>query len=80
MQEKITVLAFSTAKSVLGFSEQVVEIKPDDTVATLLERISPDVRQHCKHARVALDQEFADWSELLAGHQELAIIPPVSGG
>lgn len=78
--ESIKILAFSTAKQVLGFSERAVEVESGDTVESLVNRITPDARKRCGLARVALDEEFADWSDPVAGHQELAIIPPVSGG
>lgn len=80
MRNKITVLAFSTAKQVMGFSQQMVECRPDDTAESLINRLVPQARQRCGSARVALDEEFAEWSDPVAGHQELAIIPPVSGG
>ncbi|MEM6885579.1 MAG: MoaD/ThiS family protein [Verrucomicrobiota bacterium] len=77
---KITVLAFSTSRQVMGFTECVVEYESQDTVESLLTRLVPNVREHCSTARVALDQEFAEWSDLVDGHEELAILPPVSGG
>lgn len=75
---KITILAFATAKDVLGFSEKVVETVEGETPAELTARIAPGVE--VRDWRVALDSEFASWDEPIGHARELAFLPPVSGG
>jgi molybdopterin converting factor small subunit len=77
---KITLLAFAQARELLGFSEQVISLKPGATPASLLEELYPGAKETLSSSRVAVDLEYADWSQPLRDGQILAIIPPVNGG
>ena len=77
---QIKVLAFSVAKDVMGFSEQVITVDAGDTVEAILERLQPGAKNQLATSRVSLDGEFVAWETPVRQHQELAIIPPVSGG
>ena len=60
-----------------------VELGPDATVADLivtLGREHPELAAGLSQCRVAVDQEFVDPTRRLCGGEEIALIPPVSGG
>lgn len=80
---RLTVLLFAGLRQRAGAPELVVELELDrSTLADLREAI---VRQHPRlgaidHCRIAVDQEFARDERRLDGTEEIALIPPVSGG
>ncbi len=76
----MTLLAFSQARTILGFSEMETDADPLETPAQLLARLTPNPSPLIAMARVALDLEYADWNQPIGNAREMAIIPPVSGG
>jgi molybdopterin converting factor small subunit len=76
----ITLLAFATARDLLGAGEQTVELHAPETPAQLVDRLWPGLRPRLSPARVAIDENYASWDTVLCPGQTLAIIPPVSGG
>lgn len=75
---QIKVLAFAHAQEQLGFRERMIECEPGDSPREILARLAPGF--HAGVARVAVDCEYHDWDLPLGAADELAIIPPVSGG
>jgi molybdopterin converting factor small subunit len=76
---QIRVLAFAKAADLLGWRELLAECtalqSPREIVATLSPGFDPGTW------RVALDCEYCSWDEPIGAlREELAIIPPVSGG
>ena len=60
-----------------------VELEPGSTVAELLAAIArthPALADLLGPCRVAVDQSFVDAAHVLRGNEEIALIPPVSGG
>ncbi len=76
----MTLLAFSQARTILGFSEIETEAAPHETPAQVLARFIPNPAPLMAMARVALDLEYVDWHQPIGSAHEMAIIPPVSGG
>jgi len=76
---RVTVLAWAQAKTILGFDSVELEFDPSETVRSLLERNIPEVRE-LGHCRVAVNESIVSWDSILGDARELAIIPPVSGG
>jgi molybdopterin converting factor small subunit len=74
----VKILAFAQTADALGFREREVSCAKTDTPREIVGRIAPDL--DWEKLRVALDQEYADWHQPVGAAQELAIIPPVSGG
>ena len=76
---QVKLLAFATAADWLGWREMLVECSPDETLRATLERHAPGF--DCDSARVAVDCEYMAWDDAIGAlAQEVAIIPPVSGG
>ncbi|HRI20083.1 MAG TPA: MoaD/ThiS family protein [Panacibacter sp.] len=78
---KITILAFGIAKEI--FSSSVIEIElPDanvDALKRLLEEKYPGLKQLSSYM-VALNNEYAQAGDTINAGDEVAVIPPVSGG
>ncbi len=79
----IQVLCFASARDALGTARLDLELEPGATVEVALGAIvarSPAVRPLLGTLRVAVDEEFANRSDVLPPGATLALLPPVSGG
>jgi molybdopterin converting factor small subunit len=72
----ITVKAFARYRALLGFSELSLPVAP--TLTDLL--ADPRFSSLPKDALLAVNQCFADLATPLADGDEVALMPPVSGG
>lgn len=78
---KIKVLAFGIAKDIFGGSTIEVELDGSNIgalKAQLEERYSK--LRDLKSYMVAVNNEYATNDKVINGHDEIVIIPPVSGG
>jgi molybdopterin synthase sulfur carrier subunit len=79
---KINVLAFGIAKEIFGGLVVDVELPEKSTTRSLrrtLEERYPRLRQLASYM-IAVNNEYASEDGLLTERDEIAIIPPVSGG
>jgi len=79
---KIKVLAFGISKDILGGPSVSLEISNDSTVYNLqylLEHNYPRLKQLASYL-IAVNNEYALPGDTLHERDEIAIIPPVSGG
>ena len=77
----LKILAFAQARSAMGFAERAVEVLLTDTPRMILMRLLENQSESvCNTCRVAIDLEYHTWDEPVRNAQEMAIIPPVSGG
>ena len=79
---KINILAFGIAKDIFNGTSIAVEINNDATVYNLkylLEQQYPRLKQ-LKSYMVAVNNEYALPGDTIHERDEIAIIPPVSGG
>ncbi|QHS57029.1 MoaD/ThiS family protein [Mucilaginibacter sp. 14171R-50] len=78
---EITVLAFGIAKDIFGAS--TVRVKSEDATTTglkaSLEQEYPKLKQLASYM-VAVNNEYAQDGLIITERDEVAIIPPVSGG
>jgi MoaE-MoaD fusion protein len=74
----VRVRLFAILRERVGVDELEIELPDGATVADALERLEP-VAGDLKVV-MAVNREYADASEQLHPHDELALIPPVSGG
>lgn len=75
-------LAFGIAKDILGSSSLAVELSGQGTTGNLrqlLEERYPRLKQLASYM-VAVNNEYAIDEDVLNERDEVAIIPPVSGG
>lgn len=79
---EINILAFGVAKEILGGSSVSVQLTNDATVYNLkylLEDKYPRLKQLASYM-VAVNDEYALDGDTIHERDEIAIIPPVSGG
>ncbi|BAU54163.1 MoaD/ThiS family protein [Mucilaginibacter gotjawali] len=79
---KIKVLAFGIAKDIFGGSSVSLELANDSTVYNLqylLEQQYPKLQQ-LKSYMLAVNNEYALPGDTIHERDEIAVIPPVSGG
>lgn len=79
---KIKILAFGIVKDILKGSEIELEVNNSSTVSDLknnLETTFPEMKK-LKSYLIAVDDEYAENDLVLNSNNEIAIIPPVSGG
>ncbi|HET6330277.1 MAG TPA: MoaD/ThiS family protein [Holophagaceae bacterium] len=72
----LTVLAFARYRDLLGFDH--LELEPLPTLGALL--ADPRFAKLPKDALIAVNQAFADRATALQDGDEVALLPPVSGG
>ncbi|GAA3985015.1 MoaD/ThiS family protein [Mucilaginibacter dorajii] len=79
---KINVLAFGVTKEIFGSSTVSLELTNDATIYNLkyvLEQQYPRLKQLASYM-VAVNNEYALPGDTIHERDEIAIIPPVSGG
>ena len=79
----VRVRLFARLRELAGFESESVEVMPDSTLADVYEavrRSHPAFQVDRESVRPALNQEFADWDEVVSAGDEVAFIAPVSGG
>ena len=76
---QVKLLAFANAAIRLGWRETFAECSPSETPRELFGRIAPSFE--IASSRVAVDSEYHSWDDAIGPvAQEVAVIPPVSGG
>jgi molybdopterin synthase catalytic subunit len=79
----ITVKLFAILRDKAGVSELRIELPKDATISSASEALAaqlPALRDHLRRVAYALNREYAAKDATLSDGDELALIPPVSGG
>ena len=74
---------FARLRELAGTDSENVEVRAGATVADVynaLRKSHPGLDVSRESVRAAVNQEFADWDVVVADGDEVAFIPPVSGG
>jgi molybdopterin converting factor subunit 1 len=80
---QIRVLFFASCADIVGHREQTVELAEGSVLDDLMDAV---IREHPrlepirKSAMISLNQDYAEGGAALSGGDEVALIPPVSGG
>src|SRR5579884_838320 len=80
---RVRVLFFGILKDIVGRSEEAVEVAPDSTIAGLFQVYSErfeTLRDKRPSILFARNREFTTPETVLADNDEVALLPPVSGG
>jgi molybdopterin converting factor subunit 1 len=79
----VRVRFFAGHRDIVGAAERELRLEPGSTVGSLWERLVADYPRLAGYKGrllYAVNQEFATLTTLLADGDEVAYIPPVSGG
>ncbi len=79
----IRILYFASVAERLGMREEVYPLPVSLSIEGLKRFLSekhPLLKEPLQHCRIALNQEFVEGNPMLRPGDEVAIIPPVSGG
>jgi molybdopterin converting factor subunit 1 len=80
---RVKVLFFGRLKDVFGRSEESLDVNDASTIEQLFalysERI-PELAKYRSSVVASRNQEFVSWDTLLHSGDEVAFLPPVSGG
>ena len=82
-QIHITVLYFAGAKDATGKRKESIKLPEDTTIRELLSRISsthPRMRNILNTLQIAVNYKVANVDAVLKEADEVALLPPVSGG
>ena len=80
---RITARFFASSRDAVGLGELELDIEAGSSVQTLLARLIsdyPKLAGYAPHLMVAVNAEYAERSTALHPGDEVAFIPPVSGG
>jgi molybdopterin converting factor subunit 1 len=79
----LRVLYFASLRDRAGRREETVSLPPPADVAALwarLQEMHPRLKEVTVRPMVACDRAYAAWDRTLDGVEEVAFLPPVSGG
>jgi len=78
----VKVRFFARLRELAGVETQALQVQPNATLADVYAvlREMHDALPDQAAVRAALNQEFAEWSTRVRDGDEVAFIPPVSGG
>jgi molybdopterin converting factor subunit 1 len=79
----VRVRLFSVARDLAGFSDKMVELGHSPKAGTVLDYLSehhPEFGGWKSAIRIAVNQEYVPFDHSLHEGDEVAVIPPVSGG
>lgn len=80
---QVRVLLFGTLKELLGQSSETLSLEEGATLADVLAhygKAQPRLKQYLPSIAMAINSEYAAAEERLAEGDEVALLPPVSGG
>ena len=80
---RLKILFFATFRDAVGARERTMAVGGSVTVESLLARLyeaHPQLRKYDDTLLVAVNQEFVDRGAKLSDGDEVALMPPVSGG
>ena len=80
---KVIVKYFAMIRERLGVSEETVQVESDATLQDIYDHVaakSPELQPLLDRSMIMRNHEYADLTEPLEAGDEIAVIPPVSGG
>jgi MoaE-MoaD fusion protein len=80
---RVRVLFFGQLKDIVGLAEDAAELAEGERVEDLFARYGqryPELVRFRSSVVASVNQDFADWRSRLAAGDEVAFLPPVSGG
>lgn len=80
---KVKLLLFASLKDIAGRRDLEMELDDGSTLQQVTEKLAslyPEIGRMQNSVRIAINQEFADENSSLNNGDEIAFLPPMSGG
>ena len=80
---RVKVLFFGRLKEILGRTQESIELAVESDIESLFAQYAshyPQLNQYRSSLVASCNQEFAPWNTPLRAGDEVAFLPPVSGG
>ncbi len=80
---KVKLLLFASLKDIAGRRDLEMELDDGSTLQQVTEKLAslyPEIGRMQNSVRIAINQEFADENIALNNGDEIAFLPPMSGG
>jgi molybdopterin converting factor subunit 1 len=80
---RVKVLFFGRLKEIAGLTQDCADLTSDADIESLFAHYSsrhPELKQYRSSLVASCNQEFAPWNTVLRTGDEVAFLPPVSGG
>lgn len=80
---RVRVLFFGRLREIAGCADELVEVRTGGSIEELFAEVAsrrPELKEFRASLAASRNQEFAAWSDTLSAGDEVAFLPPVSGG
>jgi molybdopterin converting factor subunit 1 len=80
---RVKVLFFGRLKEILGRTQESIDLAPAANIESLFAQYTgryPELKRYRPSLVASCNQEFAPWNTALHAGDEVAFLPPVSGG
>ena len=80
---RVKVLFFGRLKEILGRNQESIDLAVESDIESLFARYVssyPELQQYRSSLVASCNREFAPWNTALRAGDEVAFLPPVSGG
>lgn len=79
---KIKLLCFGITKEMVGVFENQMEIEEGTTVGVFIENLKKEYPElnRLNSLRIAVNEDYAEMTQILSEKDEVVLVPPVSGG
>jgi molybdopterin converting factor subunit 1 len=80
---RVKVLFFGRLKEILGRTQESLDLAPDSDIESLFAHYTshfPELKHYRSSLVASCNREFAPWNTALHAGDEVAFLPPVSGG
>ncbi len=80
---RITILYFASVKDITRVKKETMDLSPDTSIEKLLAKVSlkyPDIKSILNVVQISVNYKVMDTNTILKDGDEVALLPPVSGG
>ena len=80
---RVNLLFFGLIKELLGRAQDSIEIADSSSIEDLFQQVAarnPELQKFRSSVVASRNQEFASWNTPIRAGDEVAFLPPVSGG
>jgi molybdopterin synthase catalytic subunit len=80
---RVKVLFFGRLKEIAGRTQESIDLPAEANIESLFAHYTshyPELKQYRSSLVASCNQEFAPWNTVLHAGDEVAFLPPVSGG